>query len=96
MLKLTQISLHGVCGLSQGMWLDNPDNTYAESGDIVEVVSVYFLDAEVAGSEYYVGEVPYTSMFLTAEEKIAFTETTMVRAFRDAPEFSGIGRPNSS
>lgn len=75
-----KINPHGACDLMQGVWLENPDNS-TESGDVVEVVSVYFLDAEVEGSEYFVGEVPYTSTFLTALEEIAFIETTMVRVF---------------
>lgn len=66
------------------MWLDNPENSTLENGPTAEVVSVYFLDRELEDSLYFVGEVPYTSTFLTAGEEIAFTETTMVRErFRD-------------
>ena len=61
------------------MWFDNPFNASTESGGAVEVVSVYFLDLEVEGSEHYAGEVPYTSTPLTELEEITFTETTMVR-----------------
>lgn len=80
-VELTHISLRAPCGLAQGVWLDNPYNASIESGGAVEVVSVYFLDTEVEGSEHYVGEVPYTSSFLTTLEEAAFTETSMVRGF---------------
>lgn len=74
------------------MWLDNPYNASTNSGGVIQVVSVYFLDAQVEDSEYYVGEVPYTSSLPRALEEIAFTETTMVRGFGASCGIGGISR----